>query len=133
MAEAFEAVALAMFNYMTDLSKVKVDEYVNIIHDIIISIYQIRLIFTVSSTISSMTTQFTVQAADRGRLLFKFLDELLYRFVEGDRMVCSRVNIVSADWENNSIQVEVRSHVFSDIPLVKKNSFHFFFYFPGIW
>ena len=82
LEEAFESVAVAMFNYMTDVSRVHINE--------------------------EQTITLELEEADREKLLFVFLDDLLYHFLEEERLVCADVQIVAADWTKNKLTVKVR-------------------------
>ena len=82
LEEAFESVAVAMFNYMTDVSRVQINE--------------------------EQTITLELEEADREKLLFVFLDDLLYHFLEEERLVCADVQIVAADWTKNKLTVKVR-------------------------
>lgn len=66
LVEAFENMAPCMFNYMTDLSTVDIDE--------------------------GQTITLTVKGHDLHSLLFSFMDELLFRF-STDAFVCVKAKI----------------------------------------
>mmetsp|Transcript_8144 Transcript_8144/g.15417 ORF Transcript_8144/g.15417 Transcript_8144/m.15417 type:complete len:238 (-) Transcript_8144:158-871(-) len=86
LEEAFEGSALAMFNYMTPLAKVRVDE--------------------------KLTRTYEMQAHDMESLLFGFLDELLYVF-STDLFVCCDLKITSFDRESWTITAIGRGETFS--------------------
>lgn len=86
MAEAFENVGLAMFNYMTPLSGVKVDP--------------------------SKEKTYKMQAHDMQSLLFAFLDELLFIF-NTEFFVCKEIRIVKFDRETWEIEAQGLGETFS--------------------
>ena len=74
--EAFEHMAPCMFNYMTDLALVDI--------------------------VDSQTIEFTVDGHDMDTLLFKYMDELLFRFCT-DNFCCKVVEIIEFDKVNFKI------------------------------
>lgn len=86
MTEAFENVGLAMFNYMTPLSGVKVDP--------------------------SKEKTYKMQAHDMQSLLFAFLDELLFIF-NTEFFVCKELRIVKFDRETWEIEAQGLGETFS--------------------
>ncbi|GAB4819211.1 hypothetical protein N2152v2_006257 [Parachlorella kessleri] len=86
LREAFEGVALAMFNYMTPLSGIGVDE-----HD---------------------TKTYEADGHDLQSLLFQFLDELLFTF-STEFFVCKELHITTFDLEGFRIVAEGRGEKFN--------------------
>eukprot|EP00963_Diacronema_lutheri_P014246 scaffold2858_cov659-Pavlova_lutheri.AAC.217 len=86
MAEAFENVGLAMFNYMTPLSGVSVDP--------------------------SKEKTYKMQAHDMQSLLFAFLDELLFIF-NTEFFVCKEIRIVKFNRETWEIEAQGLGETFS--------------------
>lgn len=78
LGEAFQAMIPCMFNYMTDLTTVEADP--------------------------ASTLEFEVDAHDMQSLLFRFMDEFLFRFCT-DGFACRRATILSFDRENFKIRV----------------------------
>eukprot|EP00240_Pyramimonas_obovata_P012986 CAMPEP_0118926198 /NCGR_PEP_ID=MMETSP1169-20130426/3954_1 /TAXON_ID=36882 /ORGANISM="Pyramimonas obovata, Strain CCMP722" /LENGTH=228 /DNA_ID=CAMNT_0006867701 /DNA_START=453 /DNA_END=1139 /DNA_ORIENTATION=+ len=83
--EAFEGAALAMFNYMTPLDGVSIQE--------------------------DLTRTYEVQAHDMQSLLFTFLDELLFVF-STEYFVCCDLKITKFDRENWMITAVGRGETF---------------------
>jgi SHS2 domain-containing protein len=83
--EAFENMIPAMFNYMTDLSLVEV--------------------------CPEETITFTVSAHDMDSLLFRFMDEFLYRF-HSDYFCCKRCKILDFDRQAHKVTVKAQGDVY---------------------
>ncbi|CEO98777.1 unnamed protein product (mitochondrion) [Plasmodiophora brassicae] len=83
--EAFGNMAACMFSYMTDIESIDID--------------------------ARYTYEFEVVGDDESEALYKFLDELLYRFWTGDRIACRevQVTVVGDDGEHRNVRVRARS------------------------
>jgi SHS2 domain-containing protein len=77
LKEAFENVALAMFDYITEIETIDIDE--------------------------SMSSEIAVSGHDLDSLLYNFLDELLFNFCADPFLVCREVKITSFDRVSFSI------------------------------
>lgn len=86
LAEAFQNVALAMYNYMTPL------EGIEILDD-------------------SGGRTFSVEGHDMQSLLYNFLDELLFNFAT-DFFVCKEIHIHEFDRERLKIKAQGRGEIF---------------------
>mmetsp|Transcript_36861 Transcript_36861/g.51192 ORF Transcript_36861/g.51192 Transcript_36861/m.51192 type:complete len:213 (+) Transcript_36861:273-911(+) len=86
LEEAFEGCALAMFNYMTPLSGVSVDE--------------------------TLTRSYTVQAHDMQSLVFAFLDELLFVF-STELLVCREIKVSTIDRSSWTVTAVGQGECFS--------------------
>lgn len=80
LQEAFEVMIPCMFNYMTDLTTVEVDP--------------------------AVTEEFTVDGHDMQSLLFRYMDEFLFRFCT-DGFACRKATIL--DFDRESFKITVRS------------------------
>lgn len=85
LEEAFEGAALAMFNYMTPLSGVTIDEL--------------------------LTREYKVEGHDLQSLLYNFLDELLFIFAT-ELFVCSQIKVTKLDREAFTLTAQGRGEVF---------------------
>ena len=84
LQEAFEQVAIAMFGYMTDLTKVEI----------------------------SQTEEIEVEGHDMESLLYQFLDECLFVFSAENFLVAKKVEITSFDKENFKIAAKLHGEPF---------------------
>eukprot|EP00038_Savillea_parva_P010528 m.190964 g.190964 ORF g.190964 m.190964 type:complete len:216 (+) comp18188_c0_seq1:55-702(+) len=84
--ESFEQVTLAMFGYMTDLTKVDEDP--------------------------EQTQEFDVDGHDLLSLLYNLMDEFLFRFVTEPFVVCRRIKVLSMDKEKFRVRVQGFGEVF---------------------
>mmetsp|Transcript_1600 Transcript_1600/g.2549 ORF Transcript_1600/g.2549 Transcript_1600/m.2549 type:complete len:205 (+) Transcript_1600:18-632(+) len=85
MKEAFEHMATCMFNYMTDLATVDIND--------------------------ERTITFTKTGHDIQSLLYNYMDELLYRFCT-DSFCVKRVEITEFDEENFSLSVKALGDIY---------------------
>lgn len=79
LKDAFEAMIPCMYNYMTDLKTIDIDP--------------------------SATLEFEVEAHDMQSLLFRFMDEFLFRFCT-DGFACQRATIL--DFDTSVFKIKVR-------------------------
>jgi len=86
LSEAFQWVILAMFNYITDLLTVDIDD--------------------------SLTHDFEVEGHDLHSLLYAFMDEFLYQFA-ADGITCKKCTILEFDRKNFKIKVKSEGEKFS--------------------
>ena len=88
LIQAFENIVPCMFNYATDLSKVEIDP--------------------------EETIEFTVSGHDMQSLLFKYLDEFLFRFCT-DYFCCKKAQIIEFDREKFSIRLQAFGEIYDQL------------------
>lgn len=85
LKDAFENMGPCMFNYMTDLSTVAIDE--------------------------SKTILIEAKGHDMQSLLFNFMDEMLFRFCT-EAFICAKLEIVRFDRDNFQIDFKAHGNIF---------------------
>lgn len=91
LKEAFQNVALAMYNYMTPLTGISIT--------------------TDKEHNDNITRLFQAQGHDMQSLVFNFLDELLFNFAT-DFFVCKEIKVTSLDTEHWKVEAVGKGEVF---------------------
>lgn len=80
LEEAFEHVALCMFNYITDITTITVDPAVTVVYEVV--------------------------GHDLESLLYSFMDEMLFRF-STDGFCCAQVKVL--DFSRSEYKIRIRA------------------------